>query len=176
MKTICFLLWSGATAAVLSLASIGSGAQDFVPAHKSNTMYITIAMEKKQVHAGESPKVVLTIENLTDHAFPVNFCPPDRFWVQGERGEPPTTYLERVETQRWLPGERDLACGPGPAELLNPGGTSKSSWALSIFYDLSAPGKYSVYVDIWSTEGYLRTDPVEFEVLATDSVPKKDSQ
>jgi hypothetical protein len=140
-------------------------------------MLVTIAMEKKQVHVGESPKVIVTIENLSDHALCANgCCPEDMFYVQGEKGEPPTTYVERVETQRLLPGERDMPCGPGPGLIAYPGGTAKTTALLSYFYDLSAPGKYTVYVEIPSAEGVLRTDPVEFEILAADPVTKQDSR
>ncbi len=176
MKAFCSFLWIGATAVVFTTGSIGLDAQAVIPAHKSNLMLVTVAMEKKQVHVGESPKVILMIENLSDHAFEVNGCPPERFFVQGEKGEPPTTFIERDDTDRLLPGEAPLMCNDMGGPIVNPGGTQKLSAELKYFYDLTAPGKYSVYVEIPSAEGWLRTDPVDFEILPADPVAKKESK
>ena len=64
MKTFCSLFQLLVTAAALAPGYINSDAQKVIPPHKSNLMYVTIAMEKVQVPQGESPKVFLTIKAL----------------------------------------------------------------------------------------------------------------
>jgi len=171
MKVFCYLLWLGGMAAAFNGGCVELNAQKVIPAHESNYLLVTITMEKRQVHVGESPKVILTIQNVSDHAVTVNGCATDRFYVQGEKGEPTTTFIERDHTNRLLPGESPLGCTLVASVTLNPGGTFKGSALLSYFYDLSAPGKYTVYAEVASPEGWLRTDPIGFEVLTADPAP-----
>jgi hypothetical protein len=130
-------------------------------------------MEKKQVQAGESPRVSLVIENVSDENIDLNDCFDEpRVWVQGEHGEPPTTYRERWSTSRLLPGEPELACTLNMTHRLAPGDSITRHIILNYLYDLHQPGKYSMYVEFPSKEGWLRTDPMDFEVLAADHSAK----
>lgn len=146
-----------------------SDGQQVIPAHKSNTLYLTVAMEKQTLPVGQPPRVVLTIKNLTDHSIPV---PGDgcgaytRVWVQGERGEPPTTLRERHDTGRLPPGEADLPCTLNASEPLVPGESTTRTFMLEYLYDLRVPGKYTAYLEVPSPEGWLRTDTVTFQIVA----------
>jgi hypothetical protein len=175
MKSFCSSIRPGAAAAVSILGCLCLAAQSVIPAHMSNTVFVTTAMEKERVQVGESPKVFVTIKNLTDHAIYVGGCDSVRFYVQGEKGEPPTTRIERDFTGRLNPGEAPLPCTAVVIQQINPGGSYTSSAELKYFYDLSLPGKYAVYVEVTSPEGWLRTDPVQFEILAKGPTPQKDS-
>lgn len=146
---------------------VSSQDQSAVPAHKSNSIYVTTAMKSDHVPAGTSPYLVVTIKNLTDHAIsPPSYCNGNvNVYVQREKGEPPTTYYQRAVTRRLLPGEADLPCTLNVDVPLRPGESLTLTWQLSELYDLSAPGKYSVYMELRDSDGLLlRTNAVQFEV------------
>jgi hypothetical protein len=153
-------------------------AQTKLTADPSALVAVSIAMQKEHVSVGESPKVILTLKNLTD--YPVhNFrCPSTTVHVLGGKGEPPTTYLERAITQRWLPGEPDLSCNEMAGQDIPGQGSSTLTFEMKYFYDLSAPGKYSVHLVVpVASDGkdrfvYLRTNTVQFEVLEPVAVQK----
>ena len=171
----CLPLWVYLVVTIPTCGGIELCAQKVIPAHESNYLLVTITMEKRQVHVGESPKVILMIQNVSDRAVTVNGCAAERFYVQGEKGEPPTTFIERDYTDRLLPGESPLGCTLVASVTLNPGGIFKGSALLSYFYDLGAPGKFTVFAEVASPEGWLRTDPIGFEVLAANSAPQVNS-
>ena len=133
-------------------------------------MNVTITMEKAQVEVGHSPKVLVTMKNVSGRPLHVIHCPTIKVYVQGENGEPPTTRLERDFTNRLLPGEAPLACNDMAAETIDLDDTHKSSVELSYYYDLSQPAKYTVYLEFPSQEEnhgfvWLRTKPVQFEIV-----------
>jgi hypothetical protein len=177
MKALYSLLWLCAGAAIFVHGCIQLEAQKVIPAHESNYLLVTIAMEKERVHVGESPIVTMVIENVSDETINLNDCMDDpRVWVQGAHGEPPTTYRERFSTGRLLPGEPDLACTLNMTYSVAPGASITRHIILDSFYDLREPGKYTVYVEFPSREGLLRTDPIKFEILAAEPVSTKDSK
>jgi hypothetical protein len=178
MKAVRSLIWLAAIAAMFAPGCLRLDGQEAIPAHKSNTLYLTIAMEKERVRAGESPKALLTLMNLTDHVIQIGDCanPPTLVWVQGERGDPPTTAWGRGAMGRLLPGEPELPCTLNVPFPLSPGATTTRGFILGAFYDLHEPGRYKVYLDVPSAEGLLRTDTVAFEVTAGDPAKDKKTQ
>ncbi len=179
MKEVRSLIWLAAIAAALAPGCLCLNGQEVIPAHKSNTLYLTVAMEKEKLHVGQPPRVLLTAKNLTDHLVRV---PGDgcgsyvRVWVQGEHGEPPTTLREREATGRLLPGEASLPCGSNANAPLAPGESATRTFLLEYLYDIHEPGTYKVYLDVPSAEGSLRTDTVTFEVIAGDPSKEKIAQ
>jgi hypothetical protein len=139
---------------------------------------VRIAMEKEQIPLGQSPIVDLTVWNTTDH--PVYWQATNyRVHVNGVNGEPPKTMWYR----QFL-CEPDLPCltttlNLGPT-LLWPMGlpcdSTDNKFTLSAFYDLTAPGPYSVSLEV--PDGYrlgpggsdnlgsLTTNTVPFNIQA----------
>jgi hypothetical protein len=145
-------------------------AQSNEPTYHSDTFAIRIAMEKQTLLAGQPPKVRLTTKNLTDHLIP---APGDRcgskvrVWVQGELGEPPTTPRERDATGRRLPGDQSFECTVvADMPPLAPGESTTRTFDLEYLYDLQVPGKYTVYLEVPSPEGWLHTNTVTFQIMA----------
>jgi hypothetical protein len=52
-----------------------------------------------------------------------------------------------------------------PLEGKAPGESAIKNFDLTVYYDLSVPGKYSVYLDVRDASGtWLRTNTLQFEV------------
>lgn len=170
MKAARTLIWLAVIAGLLAPACLSG--QDVIPAHLSNTYRLRLAMRSQRVRAGEAPVAMLTMKNLTDHTIDVGGCKTERVWVQGEHGEPPTTYRGRNANGRLLPGESPLQCTAVASTPLQPDTSITFHFDLLEYYDLHEPGRYTGYLDMPSEEGWLRTDPVAFEITAED--PAKD--
>jgi hypothetical protein len=177
MKTVRSLIWVAVIVTVLGPGFLRLDGQEVIPADKSDTFRLTVAMEKQTLPIGQPPRVLLTTKNLTDHLIP---APGDRcgsvvrIWVQGEHGEPPTTLRERDATGRLLPGEGTLQCTlVADIPPLGPGESTTRTFLLEAFYDLQAPGKYNVYLEVPSPDGWLRTDTVAFQIVASELPPNK---
>ncbi len=176
MKKVRAQISFAAIAMVFALRCLRFDGQEIIAAHKSNTFYLTIAMEKQTLPVGQFPRVVLTIKNLTHHIIELDGCRPGAtVWVQGEHGEPPTTLEERDDTGRLLPGETSLPCTATLIFPLWPGKSTTRTFLLEDFYDLQLPGKYTVYIEFPSPEGRLRTDTVKFQIVAGEPPPTKNN-
>ncbi|MFZ0303817.1 MAG: hypothetical protein WAL75_14100 [Terracidiphilus sp.] len=132
--------------------------------YHSGLYAVNISMET--VADSHSPIVSLAIKNVSGKRIDRDDCSSDpRVWVQGEHGEPPTTYRERFATMRLLPGEPELACTLNMSWSLAPGESMTKHILLKYLYDLHQPGKYSVFIDFPTGEGLLRSNTVTFEVM-----------
>jgi hypothetical protein len=164
-----------AAIAVFAANCISLDAQRASSAQQSDPIAVSIAIEREHVQAGQSPKVLLTIKNLTDRPLQVIACLPIKIYLQGEKGEPPTTRLKRDFTGRLLPGEAPLMCNDMAATVIDPRGSYIESAQIKDFYDLSLLGKYTVYVEVPSRQMndivWLRTNTAEFEILASATAP-----
>ena len=158
------------TAAVLGLLvsdPYGCLAQSAEVVYRSSTYAVSITMEKEAVAGAESPIVNLAIKNISNNRIDRDDCSSDpRVWVLGEHGEPPTTQRERFATMRLLPGEAPLACTLNLTWSLAPGETLTKHIVLKYLYDLHEPGRYTVFVEFPTDEGWLRTNTVSFHVVA----------
>jgi hypothetical protein len=142
--------------------------------HPSNWYSVSISMEKETVTPSQPPVVNLAIKNISDRIVYRDDCSSDpRVWVQGEHGEPPTTFRERFGTGRLLPGEAPLACTLNLTYAINPGETYTKHILLEYLYDLRQPGTYSVYVEYPTGEGFLRTNTATFHMVAEATVKEK---
>lgn len=139
----------------------------------SDTYAVSISMEKQTFTSDQDAIVTLAIKNISDKIISRDDCSSDpRVWIQGEHGEPPTTYRERFATQRLQPGEPELACTLNMSWSLAPGETLTRHILLKYLYDLHAPGKYSVYVEFPTGDAWLRTNTVTFQVIAPEAPPQ----
>lgn len=148
-----------------------AGGQTLGAIYHSDTYAVTISMDRDPAYP--SPSVLLVVKNISDKRIDSNDCSNDpRVWVQGEHGEPPTTYRERFGTLRLLPGEPDLACTVNMSYSLEPGESRTKHVLLKYLYDLHESGKYSVYVEIPAPEGWLRSNTAKFEVSESSTSQK----
>lgn len=139
---------------------------------KSAHIAVSLALPQKQIPAGQKPWVVLTVENLGGNV--TSAFPEDRVHVEGEAGEPPTTLYQRQVTHTLRPGERELMSGGYEPEIW-PTFSKDMKYDLSLFYDLSKPGKYTVYIEVLDVSApetkhgaglWVRSETAPFEVEA----------
>ena len=151
-----------------------SGAQSAAEANQQDSVLIHISLQKSNYTIGEKPIAVMTVNNLS--ANEIWFSTASylyRIHVTTTTGEPPKT-----EFYRHLLG--DFRAGDGPGVLSNggsgwsiaPGSAGESlKYDLAAFYDLSKPGDYSVYLEMYDPAGpkdgsghWLRTNTARFEI------------
>jgi hypothetical protein len=151
-----------------------AGDQQEILNGKSAYMAVSIYLPQKQIPAGQKPWVVVTVELLGGNVT-ITF-PEIRVHVVGERGEPPTTLLQRQLTHMLRPGERELRSGDfqrGIGPTLSEDGPKYSDdekYDLSLLYDLNKPGKYTVYIEALDptaskrNEVWVRSQALQFEI------------
>ena len=126
-----------------------------------NGFQLAVFVTKETFETNEPVSVVLVISNITDHAFSIgkadaNIC--YKFTVLDIAGKqvPMTSFGEH--SQRFIEGSWVVPF------TLKGHETDKSQFELSKFYDVSKPGKYSLFVS--------RRVPV-FSTEATGAEPKQ---
>ena len=179
----CRCLVVATLVAVLASFAVANAQSDVLP-NRSDTFAIRISMDKETLQTGQPPRVRLMIWNLTDLwiAMPGDECKGQtpRVWIQGEHGEPPTTARERVDTGRPLPGDQRLDCTlnvgyPMLSPAATPADTATRTFLLEYLYDLRTPGKYSVYIEVPSPKGWVRSNTATFQVVAGEPPTSKSS-
>jgi len=132
---------------------------------QSDSISASIALEKDHVEFGKSPVVLLTVKNLTDHKVHVHGSPHKYIiHVEGQKGEPPTTLLQRRVTGKLLPGE-SYERGDEFIAFIMPGESKLLQFSLSQYYNFTFTGRYSVYLYVWDESGkWIRTNTVQFEL------------
>ncbi len=148
-------------------------AQAALPASQSASITVSITLEKDIVPVGQKPVAILTIRNISHHV--VGFSPASelcRVHVEGKDGEPAKTEWNRHLHGDYRPGDGPyLVDGPVVTMEVAPGSSDFRKYNLSDYYDLSAPGKYSVYIEFYDPSGppngsglWLRTKTAHFEI------------
>jgi hypothetical protein len=174
MKLIHVSIFAFALVCLVQMTPLAGRAQTPGAVYRSDTYAVSVFMEKKTVPVSLAPIVSLAIKNISDRIISRDDCSSlPRVWVQGEHGEPPTTYRERDATQRLQPGESPLPCTLNIDWSIAPGETLTKHILLKYLYDLSQPGEYSVYLEFPTGDGWLRTNTVNFSVVADKSAPDK---
>jgi len=165
------------TASILiATASTSLYSQTASPPIQVPSIAVSIALERDHVPVGKKPQVVLTIRNISKQE--ICFSTASnlyRIHVDGEGGEPPKTEMHRHSLGDFRPGDGPaLDDGPVVCSDIAPGASAFRIHDLSAYYDLSVPGKYTVYLEILdepqgpSGPGvWLRTNTAQFEVQAS---------
>jgi hypothetical protein len=169
-RTLVMLV--AATIATLE-GPIPSGAQS-APANQPDSVSIHISLQKSSYAIGEKPIAVMTIKNISTNE--IWFSTASYFYrihVTSKNGEPPKTELHRHFLGDFRPGD-----GPGlrtdsVGRSVAPGSVDSQKYDLTGYYDLSTPGDYSVYLEIYDPSGpkdgsghWLRTNTAKFEIHA----------
>jgi hypothetical protein len=166
-----------ATFIVIAVTNISVDAQTTtrtVPSamSKSATMSLSISVPIEQITLGQKPWVSLTVKNLGSEAIAY---PRERIYIEGPKGEPQTTHVQRAMTHRLNPGEADIR-ETGFRPPIAPGDSFTMKYDLSYFYDFKEPGKYTVYIEVFDrlsekpnakndTDNWLRSPLAKFELL-----------
>jgi hypothetical protein len=152
--------------ALVTLVAYGHAGSAAKP---STTIALIIALPEEHILIGQIPWVHLTVKNLTNEDISY---PEDRVQVMGEKGEPPTTLRQRQLTNRRQPSEPSIL-GGGFEPTIEPGGSFTRRYDLSQLYDLSKPGKYTVYIEVLDEfnsrrgkGGWVRSPIATFEIQA----------
>lgn len=139
---------------------------------KSATIALSVAVPNAQIPLGQKPWVYLTVKNLGSEKI---VYPRDLVHVEGPKGEPPTTYIQRAMTHRLNPGEPGIRL-TGFQPPIEPGDSFTMKYDLSGYYDFKEPGKYTVYIEVFDrsaekgqtktdTDYWLRSPVATFELL-----------
>jgi len=149
-----------------------AGAFSQTPAPQSETIAVNLSIEKAQVTIGRSPWAVLTVKNLSNHEMALHAW-MYRVQVEGEKKEPPTTEAQRQLTGKLRPGEAALRGDEYVVPMIPPGKSYTQKFKLDYLYDLSVPGKYTVYAEVMdpstqksSSPKWLHTNTVQFTMPA----------
>jgi hypothetical protein len=154
------------TVSTVIVFGISLDAQTVPPASQSNAIAVSAALQKTELPVGQPAWVILTVKNLTNREIPVRTDMLNyRIYVEGGKGEAPKTSYHRRLRGEFQPGETELA-GGGVVLSIAPGESTIRKYDLAKFYDLSIPGKYSVYIEVRDESGvWLRTNTVQFEMI-----------
>src|SRR5206468_2321925 len=107
------------------------------------------------------------IRNLTDHELQIHTTSV-LLHVENEKGERPTTVVQRTLTGKLRAGDEAVATGEYVGWSIAPGASSQRKYRLSYFYDLTAPGKHKVYMDVQdpTSHKWMRTNTAAFKMEA----------
>ena len=157
--------------AVLIVLALGCGLiwpQASTETDQSSLIKVSIAKNVSTAPPSEAAVVILKILNVTK-SNNIGFTLREwnyRVHVLGANGEPPKTEYYRHLVGDFRPGDGPFLKDHSIPQLqVPPGGSDHWPIGLGRYYDLSVPGKYSVYLDVRDDSGvWLRTNTVEFEI------------
>lgn len=153
--------------ATIVISSISIGAQNAASASKQNSIAVSLSIKEQQVPVGQSPWAILSVENVTDETIEIHNH-MYRVYVEGDKGEAPTTLVERQMTGRYKAGDVPLRADENSVWSIAPGRSDDHRFQLTYLYDLSAPGEYTVYAEVQDpySRKWLRTNTVKFKMQA----------
>jgi hypothetical protein len=167
LGTVLYLASAVSSSNVLFDAQATQPNQKTVLIKKSTNISLNISLPKNHVPVGEAPWAYLTVNNLSNEEISY---PMDRVFVEGEKDNPPTTLRQRQLKHELRPGEVELSSG-GFEPSIVPGGSFTRKYDLSLLYDFTKPGKYTVYIEVldWvatknDTSVWVRSPAARFEV------------
>jgi hypothetical protein len=161
------------TIIVLAAQSASLNAQAASPPSRVSSIAVSLTIKKDQVPVGQKPWAVLTIKNISQRVIGISTNLSFRIHIEGKGGEAPETEYHRHLHGDFRPGDGPaLGGGPVIVSNLEVGAAQIQEWDLTMFYDLSRPGKYTVYIELYDPMGpgdgsgvWLRTNTVQFEIV-----------
>ncbi len=152
------------------------GAQSAPAANQRDSVSIHITLQKSSYFIGEKPIAVMTIKNNSSKEIWFSTNPYlERIHITSKDSEPRKTQLHRHLLGDFRPGDGPgLLSGGITGRDIAPGAVDAQKYDLAAYYDLSKPGDYSVYLEIYDPAGpkdgsghWLRTNTVKFEMQAS---------
>jgi len=141
-------------------------AQTTIPARQTASISASLSLRVDKAPTGPKPWAIVTVKNLGNQDVSLGTVMRDyRVHVEGDKGELPKTSYHRSVRGEFQPGDKYLADG-GPVDSVPPGGSNIHKFDLTYFYDLKAPGKYTVYIEVLDelTNIWVRTNIVKFTI------------
>jgi hypothetical protein len=175
MTTIRILALFVSTGAAIANCPIPSRAQSAPAVSQADLVSLHVSLQKSSYAIGEKPIAVLAIKNISSNAIWFSDNPYlERIHVTRKDGEPPKTELHRHLLGDFRPGDGPgLLSGPVAGRSIAPGSLYSQKCDLTGYFDLSTPGDYSVYLEIYDPRGpndgsslWLRTNTAYFEMEA----------
>ena len=147
MNTFKYFVLRLAIVVVVAASSHSLGAQAVASSSQTDSITVSVAIDKDHLPPGQSPWVLLTFNNRADRDL---YLHGDWFQlhIEGEGGEPPTKLRQRMAMHKLLPSEAPLRDDENAEKVISVGKSRIEKIDVSYYYDLSLPGKYSVYVDV----------------------------
>jgi hypothetical protein len=152
---------------VIASSGICLGGQTVAPVSQADSITVSMTLDKDHFPIGQSPLVSLRLNNQTDRDLHLHGNRL-QLHIEGENGEPPTTLRQRMDTGKLLPGEARMREDEYSPEIIPAGGSETLTIYVKYLYDLSALGKYTVYVDVKDplSGKWIRTKTLQFEIVA----------
>jgi hypothetical protein len=147
-------------------------AQSVPTDNESNTVSIHVAL-KNSYAIDEKPIAVMTIKNTGSKPIWFSNSPhQERVHIKKDGGEPTKSELHRHLLGDFRPGDGPgRLSGPVVGWSITPGSQTTLKYDLSAYYDLSQPGDYSVFMELYDPTGpedgsghWLRTNTATFEI------------
>ncbi|WP_263416481.1 hypothetical protein [Terriglobus albidus] len=172
MQRFRILVMFVATIATLE-SPIPSGAQS-AQAKQPDSVSIHLSLEKSSYVIGETPIAVMTIKNISSkEVWFSNASYHRRIHVRRKDSEAPKNEVYRHMLGDFRPGDGPDLRSDTIARPIAPGTVATQKYDLTYFYDVSQPGDYSIYLEIYDPAGpqdgsghWLRTNTVNFEMKA----------
>lgn len=167
-------MFLGATTAIAS-CTIPLGAQSVPAANQSDLVSIHISLQKSSYVIGEKPIAVMAIKNISSKEVWFSGDPYlERVHIKSKNGSPPKTEFYRHLRGEFRRGDGPgLESGPVVGQSIAPGSVLSLKYDLTAYYDLSKPGEYRVYLEIYDPAGpknghgnWLRTNTAKFTIEA----------
>jgi hypothetical protein len=172
LKFRTLVIFIAATIATLE-GPIPSRAQA-APANQPDSVSLHLSFQKSSYAIGEKPIAVMTMKNISSNEIWFNDALYlVRIHVTSKDGEPPKTELHRHILGDFRPGDGPDLRSDSVGRDIAPGAVDAQKYDLTYFYDLSKPGDYSVYLELYDPTGpkdgsghWLRTNTAEFKMTA----------
>jgi len=124
---------------------------------------LTISADQATVKAHKDMAIGVTVEekNISRHKINFTFPDPGRYEItvlHDGRPAPTTDFYQQTFNRKLGPNE--LVTWSGGWKWIKPGNSEKSVVPLTMYFDLSAPGKYEITV----TEGPKRGQPDDIDI------------
>jgi hypothetical protein len=147
-------------------------AQSAPVVNEKDSVSVSISLQKSSYSIGEKPIAVMSIKNLSSNEICFSTATYSyHVHITNQDGEPPKTELHRHILGDVHPGDGPVLRSDSICRDIAPSSLDVLKYDLAAFYDLSKPGDYSVYLEIYDPAGpkdgsghWLRTNTAHFEI------------
>jgi len=145
-RTLAFLI---TCVTVFAVRSLNVHAQGSIPPSQGPSLAVNLKLDNDHVSVGDKPQAILTLRNISlDVKCFHTSISLYKVHMDGKNG-PPETEFQRHMRGEYRPGEKHAPDeGPGNCVNISPGASIFLTYDLTVFYDLSVPGTYSIYMEV----------------------------
>jgi hypothetical protein len=176
MTNFRFLAIIAYAMAAIASSQILLVAQSSPVVNQPDSVSIHLSFQKNSYYIGEKPTADMSIKNISSNE--ICFSTATflyRIHVTNQDGEPPKTEFHRHLLGDFRPGDGPALRSDSICRDIEPGSLDAQHYDLTRFYDLSKPGDYNVYLEIYDPAGpedgsghWLRTNTAHFKIQPPD--------